>query len=350
MKVPTKPFLKVLSRVAVSDSKRGTLPILCCCKLESDGKVLTVSATDLESWAVASCECDGEMESVCVNTSTLMAIVSWLVDDVELSVKAGKLRISGNSRAGIPYLSADEFPPLPSKDLKPQGISCADLADGIEAVKWAVDASPNLGRPMVNNIRVLSTGKSLICTATNGRKLAQLERLIISASAQFMFVPDEAVAICKALREPGAIISLSDNYMMVKSKFWTFIVRLSEFSYPSTDTVLKRKREPVGKFELAPLAEALERVNFLTTNKSLSGKTQITPCKDGLRLEFSDGQSELDMVIAGKFEGQPFLVQAQSTAEMLRKFPQSEAQISLANDSLLIAEAGDYVSAVSLMK
>lgn len=346
MKVATKEFKKVLERTSVQ-SRKSNLPILNSYKIESDGKRLTVTATDLEAWAVASCGCEGELAPACVNAGTLKAFVASAGETVALSITGNKLSIKGNGTAGIVFMPGDEFPPLPIEG-KLQGVSVTDLADGIDQVKWAVDTAPNFGRPNVNVVHVASEGKKLVVEASNGRRCAQFVRLIISASADFIFVPDQATRFCESLREQGAALMLSDKYMIAKSPDFSVMVRLSEGNYFNMSGVVNAERMPIGEFDLPELIEALDCVAMVKAYNS-EGHTHITPCKDGLRVDFIEAEGEYSTLITGKFTGEPFHIHAGSTAEMLRKFPGVKAKAFLSCNTLVLA-GGDYVSLVSLLK
>jgi DNA polymerase III sliding clamp (beta) subunit (PCNA family) len=349
--ISTKSLLKIIEKTDVI-GRKSTLPILECCKIESDGKLFQVTATDLNTWATASCECEGELLPVCVNMRTFASLIGGGSETVSMSVDKGRLFIECGGRAGISTVPSDEFPVWP-RNLKLQGVSAPDLADGIDAVKWAVETKPNLGRPMVNVIHVLSSAKQLQVTATNGRKCAQFERLLISAAADFIFIPETATMFCASLREPDAQLLLSENHVEAKSPNYSLAIRLQDGNYFKTDSVTKAVHEPIGEIICAELVSALETIVLLQRDPAFAGGAQVETSQRGLKVSFADDANEFTTTLPGEFKSSRFGIHAPSSAEMFRKFPAARATLMLDNLEIptgLKIQDGDYMSIISLMR
>lgn len=346
MNIKTKPLLEAFKKVSSISSKRINLPILSCVRLSAKDGTLEIFGTNLDCFAIAKCECDGDLAPICVNSLSFGVLLSAAQEAITLEVMTGnKLKVVGSGVAILSGMPADEFPPFPKEKLTAIGVNTGDLAECIMGVAWAANEKEE---NMECCVSVKTGPKSIICAATNRKRLAYVDKPCIAAASEFMFPAHHALIACDALGRIGANVLISEKYMVCESESLTVAVRLMEGNYFNVKThILDAKRAKVGSIEKAPLIDAL------ATAQALSGADQwcyvaLGFGRDGVSVEFKNAQNEYKVLTAGETEGKSVNVDAKIFHTVLKHSPDVTLKTSLAT-GMLMFESGDYLTAVSLL-
>lgn len=226
MKIKTKLLEAALSDCAMTNRIRTTLPALYCCRISASDGVLHVESTSLDCWIKRHAECDGDLESVCVNHKALSSLVAAdNSEEIELGVKNKRLEIKGRSRAALTTWPSTELPAFPEQG-KPIAVNTSDLADGIDAVSWV--GPMKKGDDRCQDMVVKLKPKMLECGSFGGVICGVFQRPLICGTAEFYFPCAQADAIVSQLRAKESELYLSDKYVSVKSERGTTSVLLVE--------------------------------------------------------------------------------------------------------------------------
>lgn len=233
MKASKTNLLSALELPCSIAGRRQSLPILNCVHLEAKDGILTIKGSDLDQLAIISCECEGDLEPLCVKGGTLATIVGYGKDLIELSVTNGRLVCKNGATVELPILASDEFPPDPESKIKGRGVNCGDLAKAIRAVKWA--ASKEEARYMLQSVHVLASAKLLVVESTTGRELAHYALPAISAAFECVIPSAMASHLADCLDKNWPELWLSENWICAKfNKGSSYYCKQLEGNYPNT--------------------------------------------------------------------------------------------------------------------
>lgn len=167
-----KDLLRILSAVRpVVDAKSSALPILSHVLLRAVRGELSATATDLTTILIDRCAFDGPDLAVVVPAKDLIARVRAMPGPtIGLEVSGRVLTItSGNARAVVEGLPAEDFPSIPKADGK-----TLDLEQlGALAKRIAHAMSGDFTRPHVHGALLEVGSGRVTLTATDGHRLAQ---------------------------------------------------------------------------------------------------------------------------------------------------------------------------------
>ena len=172
---------------------RNTIPILECVRLSVLDQRITVTATDLDHWAVRDCasnDRDGTDSAtwlsgirgfdVCVPAKPLEAVLGQLDGDamvtIEIDAKASARVIlrAGRAQFKLPTLPVEDFPLFDAWDIDGEfafEMPCSQLADALAAVDHAISSEET--RYYLNGVFVHPADLDLRFASTDGARLAR---------------------------------------------------------------------------------------------------------------------------------------------------------------------------------
>ena len=285
-----KDLATALDQIKTVVSKRNSLPILSCVKLEM-GEGLTLSATDLEQSLRVQVEASVKAPgSVCVSSAKLWQIakeVAW--DTVTLSVgdNFGTTVKSVSGTWKLVGLSADDFPALGLTEGETVQVHAQSLLAGLQKTDYAT--STDESRYTINGLLFRVAVDRLRLTATDGHRLADLTVPLDGTveTAWQGIVPSGAVdtlqAILKGADHAGLVVQ--ENQLCVKVGASVLLARLIEGSFPNTDQILSGwdAREKRAELDVAATLAAVRRVVIMSEERS-----------HPVRLTFDDGTLRLE--------------------------------------------------------
>ena len=197
--------------------------------------------------------------------------------DIEIEVderNAASIRC-GSSFYKIMGLPEEEFPQFP----KPEGgkelkLEQAALRDMLKKTAYAVSSDET--RYVLNGVYVSFKADKLTIVATDGRRLALIERDIElpKGSESELIVPTKAVGeLQRLLADTGdALLSVGENQILFTLGDTILVSKLIEGTYPNFRQVIPTEAKERVQLERETLLAALHRASILASEKSQSVK------------------------------------------------------------------------------
>ena len=345
----SKPLRDAFSRISKLATGRISIPILSTVLVSAKGGVCSLTTTNLDTVATSRVGCVGDLEPIAVPAFAFGALLSAAGDEVKLEVHPNnRLLVKSKSSATLACQDAKDFPAFGESGLKATGLNCADLADAIESVAWAV--GDQIDRPIVHGINVVTTAKSMAAMATNGAYVGWKEILAISAQSEWLLRGDSSPLLIDALREDAAVLHLSDKHAAVKSELFDVTVKLMEGKFfDLRKLIVEPKRQPIGQISKQEWMEAIGTIQLLAKN-DLVGFARVTLKfeADGASVTY-DGDNAFTKEMGGTYQPTTFNSDAKLFSKALESFNDDAVTLSKSEFNLCLS-AGDYMAFVALLR
>ena len=283
-------FLVPLGHVQSVVERRNTIPILANVLLKARNGKMQLTATDMDMDIVESLDCNVSQEgSLTVPAHILYDIVRKLPEgsEVNLEAEGGASRLlvsAGRSRFSLPSLPADEFPAMGNEDL-PYSFSIAanDARAMIDKTRFAISNEET--RYYLNGIYFHATQSSdvsvLRAVATDGHRLARVEMPLPEGASEMpsVIVPRKAVTEIRKLiddSEGDIAVSLSDTRLCLEKEDIVLTTKLIDGTFPDYERVIPSGNDKVMCVDCKSLADSVDRVATISTEKSRAIKFQLS--------------------------------------------------------------------------
>lgn len=360
--LPTGRLLEAVGHAAAVASSKSTKPIYECVALRANKATgLSLEATDLdvglrvhvEDSATAS---EGE---VAVPAARLLAIVREIEEDeTTLSTSDRGLEITtAGSRFTVRHEDIAEFPTIGRfPDKSAVRVPSGELREMVRRTAFAAAREP--GRFALHGIQMTVGGDTLRLVATDGRRLAWIERPLPSGGPKepmTLLVGPKALLLLERALGSGLHgdleLALVDRQLLARSGSLLVTSRLIDGSFPAVDGVIPAASKKPLRVGVAALSAGLRRASLLTTREASSVEMNVGP--DGLEVrsraqELGEAQVEIPIRYDGpaiRIGFNPNYIQ-----EALKAMdPAAEVEIGLsdAKSPARISDAADYVYVVS---
>jgi DNA polymerase-3 subunit beta len=312
-------LLRTLAHAQSVVERRNTIPILSNVLLDASGDSLMVMATDLDlevnEPVAARVDQPGR---ITVPAHTFFDILRKVPDgDVSLSAEGGRMAIvAGRARFSLPTLPAEEFPHISVGDMPINfSVPAKTLSSMIDATRSAMSTEET--RYYLQGIylhaRRTDDGEwRLAATSTDGHRLS-LSTAISPQGTEGMQDDKGVIVPRKCVLEINKIVDQIDGDVeisMSKTKIrftmgrMTYVSKLVDGTFPDYDRVIPRNNESIVKVDADALAESIDRVSTIATEKTRAVKVAI----DRNRLTLSVNSPENGLAteeIEVDYEGKP---------------------------------------------
>jgi DNA polymerase-3 subunit beta len=274
MKITTnkEEIQAVITIVGNIVSTKATLPILSNILLETNNEMLRMNTTDLDIGI--SCELPVhvyEQGAITIPAKRFSDIVRELPSGeiVILARKNNQIDIEGpQCRFKLNGLPREEFPKFPEfKDKEAVLIKQADLKEMMRLTSFAVSYEES--RYVLNGILLEAAGDTLRMVATDGRRLAKMEKKLLQPTPKdfHIIIPIKAVnEIGRNLKEEGTVSLVQGSNQVLFNIGGTLIAtRVIEGEYPNYKQVIPKEISSKVKIKTAQLLAAIRRANLLST-------------------------------------------------------------------------------------
>lgn len=232
---------------------------------------VTANVTDLDiSHAVDVRPADGEIHGqALVRLVDLIDALSCADEDVitlerDPTEEAPKLRIrAGACTLDLDTMPADEFPDPPRllSDPKRNGVDADELLDALKFVDVA--ASKDTTRYQLNGVYVESKPGKLILTATDGKRLTNVELKGAPTADEFAFIlPNEATAavlrMLKATDCAAVRIQFDEKEARFATDDQTIITRVIDGCYPNYQSCIPDSAPISAEFNVSDLVKVMD--------------------------------------------------------------------------------------------
>lgn len=305
------PLQRALAHIHGVAEKRNTIPILANVLLSHDGKVLRLTATDMEIALVEEIPSEADRPgSATVPAAVLFEIVRKLPDGVGVEFEqkddsSPLLVRAGRYETNLNVLPVDDFPAMVAGDLPHHFTLQAGVLRGlIDRTKFAMSNEET--RYYLNGIffHVSNDGAApvLRAVATDGHRLAKVDADLPIGAAEMpgVIIPRKTVAeIRKLLENDDATVevSLSETRIQFHTGSMTLTSKLVDGTFPEYGRVIPSGNDRILRVARQDLAAAVGRVAAISQERSRPVKLIATTNHLTLSATSADqgvAQEELD--------------------------------------------------------
>ncbi len=272
IKIGKEELLSGIQVVGNIVSSRATLPILSNMLVEAKSDGLKMNTTDLDIGI--SCELPVhtfEQGAITIPAKKFSDIIRELPagEVIIYARKNNQIEIEGtNCRFKLNGLPKEEFPKFPEfKDKDAVLIKQTDLKEMLRLTSFAVSYEES--RYVLNGLLLEISGDTARMVATDGRRLAKIEKKLLQASAKdfSIIIPIKAVAeISRNLKESGdCVIIGGPNQVLFNIDGILIATRIIEGEFPNYKQVIPKEIPHKVKVKTADLLAAIRRANLLST-------------------------------------------------------------------------------------
>lgn len=307
-------LLKGMTAVQNAISPRSTLPILSNVLLETIKNGLTITGTDLDIGIITTIPAKITTPgSITVPAKKFLDIIKELPESpIAISVRKNNMMqiVCENSQFKIMGIPKDDFPKLPEfKDKEPIILDQELLKIMLGMTSFAISRDET--RYILNGVYILIKKNSIKMVATDGRRLALIEREIELAKNidKKVIIPIKTVQeLHRNLQEDGKIsISFGGNQVMFNFGNFIIISRLIEGEFPSYEQVIPKEGKDKVVVDREKLLLATKRASLLTSQDSQGIKIDINKGKMVISKhspDIGEAREELDVI----YKGSPFSI------------------------------------------
>ncbi len=283
-------LLRVLSHVQSVVERRNTIPILSNVKIEATNDRVTLNATDMDLEMVESLTLPIDTPgAITAPAHTLHDIVRKLPDGAQVAMETtdeeSRLGLrAGRSRFTLACLPTADFPVMAGGDLPHTfALSSSELRALIDRTRFAISTEET--RYYLNGIYLHATErdgvKVLRAVATDGHRLASVE-VPLPPGAEAMpgvIVPRKTVAeLRKLIDETTDDVAVSLSETKIRFAFGSAVLtsKLIDGTFPDYERVIPAGNDRIVDVNRSLLAEAVDRVSAISTEKSRAIKLSMT--------------------------------------------------------------------------
>jgi DNA polymerase III subunit beta len=281
--VMKEELVEGIQRVQGAVGTKSSLPILSNIMLESKDNTLKLTATDLDVAISSSVPAKVEEPGVItVPAKRFIDIIKESTSSQEIHIQVKKnyqVRIdSAKSYFKLVGLPKDEFPQVPSFSSEnaislPQNL----LREMIRLTAFAM--SRDEARYILNGILFSFTPKTLKLVATDGRRLAMIDREIKNTKGfkRDIVIPTKTIQeLNKLLGDDGEVeFNLKNNQLQFKVQSTVITSRLIEGEFPNYEQVIPKKTKEQLLIDTQKFLSATRRANIFTSQESQSIKIDL---------------------------------------------------------------------------
>lgn len=256
--------LKLAASVA---DRKSAMPLLGCVLLRSDGKRLSVSATDLVVSVTARLPAQGEI-TACAQAKDLSDLVSAAPsDEISIDGQANHwLAIkSGRWSAKLAGIAERDFPRLPTA---PTGtaLDAAALAEMIERVAFSVCSDES--RFHLTGALLEADGATARMVTTDGHRLSKVERAMPGLSVGKALIPGKGLAAIRSVLSgvDSCALAIEAGHLFVSTDDTTIAVKLIDAAYPPYDAVIPKGHANTLTINRDRLLDGLHRASLMASD------------------------------------------------------------------------------------
>lgn len=292
--------------VAVTPS-RSTLPVLKAVRLDATPKDITMTATDLDTWATLRVSGEGE-GSVLVEAKQLLDLAKLLPDGpVWLEMADDGLAVcAGRSRTVLETIRLDERPDPPGRDDSASAvIRAAALHDLAGRVAFAVSTAES--RPILNGVLLEIRANTLGMVATDGHRLGTATAVTSSRGGdRDLIVPPKALDLAaRILPEGDVTLSWSANYLTLSGDGGEVRARLIEGPYPNWRQVMPNGAAGWLTVDRMALVAAVRRALVVASDQTHGIRFEVDA--DGVNVS-AKSRGRASERVDGHYDGAPITI------------------------------------------
>jgi DNA polymerase III subunit beta len=294
--------------------RRGNMPILSHCLLETGEEQLKISATDYEvssrGYYPAQILESGGLTVPAVNFFNIVRELPPGVISLESTENNNLVIRTGDMRYQFLGLAAENFPPLPNLEAQPMlELKSAVVREMLEKTSFSI-ATDDLQQQLAGvYLEKLPESSKLRLVSSDGHRLSVIDREIAMAQqvdlAQGILIPRKGVAEMLRLlgEEEDCALGLEKKSLVLKQGSNYLFVRLLEKKFPDYRRIIPGKPQVKLVIGRRALMEILKRISLLSSEKFKGVILQVSEGWLEIRYHNPDiGGGEEKLPISVKFQ------------------------------------------------
>ena len=306
---PKDELLEGITIVQNAISARSTLPILSNMLLETTKTGLTITGTDLDIGITTTIPLKVMTQgSITVPAKKFLDIIKELPESViTLSVRKNNMMhiTCENSQFKIMGIPKDDFPKLPEfKDKDSIKLDQQLIKTMFNMTSFAISRDET--RYILNGVYIVIKKNSIKMAATDGRRLALIERAIDLPKAidKKVIIPIKTIQeLNRNLKDEGEVlISFTGNQIMFNLGDSIIISRLIEGDFPNYEQVIPKEVKDKVVVDREKFLLATRRASLLTSQDSQGIKIDVEKGKMIISKhspDIGEAREELDIAYKG---------------------------------------------------
>ena len=282
-------LLKALGHVQSVVERRNTIPILSNVLLSADGQSMKLMTTDLDLQVVEEAPATVETPgATTVSAHTLFDIVRKIPDGAQVTLDASGAKMAvtaGRARFQLQTLPREDFPVIGESDLPVSfSLPAETLVTLIDKTRFAISTEET--RYYLNGIFFhapqagASGAGSLRAVATDGHRLARVEIPLPEGAGGMpdIIIPRKCVSeVRKLLDERDGAVEVSLSAAKIRFKIGQAVLtsKLIDGTFPDYSRVIPTANDKLLKIDPATLAEGVDRVTAIASEKTRAVKLSL---------------------------------------------------------------------------
>lgn len=258
---------KVMAKVSGVIPSKSTMPILEHMLFELGGDILTVTATDMDSYLKISLKVNGiEDGRIAIPAKRILETIRSLPDSsptFSIDVTTNKIKVATETgEFSLTGENAKEFPaPVQFKAADEIVLDSGIMKKIISRTTFAV--STDELRPAMMGVLMQSTSSELRAVATDGHRLVKYVHKPAKADSlkKDIIVPAKALALIGRSLEGGdSKISINDTHIRFAFDSTELISRLIDETYPNYESVIPSDNDKIMTVNREAALSTIRRV------------------------------------------------------------------------------------------
>jgi DNA polymerase-3 subunit beta len=339
LSIARTPLFNAVKSVIGVVERKNTHPVLSNILLETKGRDLTITASNLEMEirvVLNDSVTSSEDFSVTLPARKVYDLLSTLGDDAQVvfDIDAGNALMKvGRSRYKLSTLPAVDFPSIDvSGQQATVSLGQSLLGRMIKQVEFAMAAQDV--RYYLNGMLFELDGTTLNLVATDGHRLSKAStQLAHQQDGKWqLIVPRRTVLeLAKALGDTNEVtLGLASNHLMLTLGNLTMTVKLIEGKFPEYQRVIPVNMPYLLAIDKSALAAGLSRVAILANDKLRGVRVSVSP--DHIKLTTTNPeQDEADEFVDASFNGDALVTgyNLRYLQEIIAVLPNENAMIAM---------------------
>lgn len=259
---PADALRAALARVTGIIEARQVVPVLGCVRIVASGRVLRVSATDLEIWVDAlvegaAVEDDGEAVIPAAELSKLVTLAKKSHVEIDVAERVATLRY-GRTSAELLTLPVEDFPRAPSwSEYAMQDVDGALLARALRFC--GVTMSDEETKFFLRGVHLMARDGGTIADGTDGHTLHRMT-LPAMPVAGHAIIPGKHVPVAAAIADAGGrvLLGLGETWWAVEGGGVRARGSIIDGTFPDVDRIIATDPELVAIVDRDALREAID--------------------------------------------------------------------------------------------
>lgn len=336
--IDSKSLAEKLQLLAGVLSSNSTLPILENFLFECIGKILNITASDLESTMTTKIELQQENNfSIAIPGKMLIDLLKTFAHQpLEFEILENHTIdiVSNSGNYSIAYFDGVEFPKAP--ELTESSSTTINSKILLNAITKTVFATGNNDlRPFMNGVYFDFTTERCVFVATDAHKLSKYTRTDVKASYAAKFtVPKKTLGVLKsALSNLDHNLEITHNVSNAKFSFsdYELSCRLIDCVYPNYEGVIPKENDKKVEISRAALLASLKCISIFSNKTTHQVKLEFIGNSLSITAEDKDYSNKGDEKLTCKYVGEDLKIGFNSKylIEILTNLSSEEVSIEL---------------------